>query len=435
VLVECGRVEVRHRLLPARAVVYYVLGLALFSTSSYEEVIRMLVSGHSWASGWSHEWSIPTKAALFQARRRLGSEPLRALYDKAAVPLANPQVAGDFYRSWRLMGIDGLCLDLADTEANVEWFGRPPSSRGGGRGGAFPQVRVLGLAECGSHAIIDAAIGTYSQGEQTLAESVLRSLKPGMLLLADRGFFSYTLWDESRATGADLLWRLKSNAVLPVEKRYSDGSFASYIYPGTKARRNHNRPDRGPCRRVHPAGGRHRGRVAGSDLPAADHHYRPPGRSRVRSRPALRTTVGDRNRLRRTQDPSTQPRARPAVEDAGRSSNSGSVRIPVRALRDTVVDAFGGNKLRARPGQIVIHPLAPGRSAHHRQPPGFFPLTPSTTPTDASPPRSSTNCCLLDAPVPTHAWSNERCPSTRSNTPTTGRLPSSSTGPSSATLK
>lgn len=199
----------------------------------------MLVSGHSWASGWSREWSIPTKAALFQARKRLGSEPLRVLYDTAAVPLADPQVTGDFYRSWRLMSIDGLCLDVADTDANVERFGRPPSSRGGGRGGAFPQVRVLGLAECGSHAIVDAAIGAYRHGEQTLAESVLRSLTPGMLLLADRGFFSYTLWDKSRATGADLLWRLKSNAVLPVETRYSDGSFASHVYPGTKARRNH----------------------------------------------------------------------------------------------------------------------------------------------------------------------------------------------------
>ena len=239
VLAECGRVERRHRLLPARAMVYYVLGLALFSTSSYEEVMRMLVSGHSWASGWSREWSVPTKAALFQARRRLGSEPLRMLYEKAAVSLANPQVTGDFYGSWQLMSIDGLCLDLADTEANVEWFGRPPSSRGGGRGGAFPQVRVLGLAECGSHAIVDAALGAYRQGEQSLAESVLRSLKPGMLLLADRGFFSYPLWDKARATGADLLWRLKSNAVLPVEKRHDDGSFASRIYPGTKARRNH----------------------------------------------------------------------------------------------------------------------------------------------------------------------------------------------------
>jgi hypothetical protein len=218
VLAECGRVEVRHRLLPARVVVYYVLGLALFSTCSYEEVMRMLVAGLSWASGWSQEWSVPTKAALFQARKRLGSEPLRALFDKAVVPLADPQVAGDFYRSWRLMSIDGLCLDVPDTDANGERFGRPASSRGQGDGGAFPQVRVLGLAECGSHAIIDAALGAYRQGEQSLAESVLRSLLPGMLLLADRGFFSYALWSKARSTGADLLWRMRSNAVLPVQR-------------------------------------------------------------------------------------------------------------------------------------------------------------------------------------------------------------------------
>jgi hypothetical protein len=239
ILEQCGRLERRHRLLPARVVVYYVLGLALFSSSSYEEVMRMLVSGHSWASGWAQEWTVPTKAALFQARKRLGPEPLETLYSRVAEPLADAGVAGDFYRSWHLVSIDGLCLDLPDTPSNVERFGRPPSSRGDGRGGAFPQIRVLGLAECGSHAIIDAALGPYRTGEQSLAEQVLRSAHPGMLMLADRGFFSYPLWDKARATGADLLWRLKSNAVLPVEKRHPDGSFASHVYPGTKARRNH----------------------------------------------------------------------------------------------------------------------------------------------------------------------------------------------------
>lgn len=238
VLIECGRVERRNRLLPARVVVYYVLALALFASDSYEEVMRKLVAGLHWASGWSHEWSIPTKAALFQARKRLGSEVLRVLYERVAVPLADPQVPGSFYRSWQLMSIDGLTLDVPDCEANVEHFGRPPSSRGDGRGGAFPQVRVLGLAECGSHAIVDAELGTYRQGEQTLAESIARSLRPGMLLLADRGFFSYRLWDLYRSAGADLVWRMKTNAVLPVEKRYSDGSFASHVYPGTTARRN-----------------------------------------------------------------------------------------------------------------------------------------------------------------------------------------------------
>lgn len=239
VLAECGRGEKRHRLLPARVVVYYVLGLALFSTSSYEEVIRMLVAGHSWASGWSQQWSVPTKAALFQARKRLGPEPLRALFDKAVVPLTAPQTAGGFYRSWRLMSVDGLCLDTADTEANEARFGRPGSSRGERRGGAFPQVRVLGLAERGSKAILDAAVGSYRQGEQALAEQVLRSLRPGMLVSADGGFFSYPLWAKAAGTGADLLWRITSSAVvLPVEKCYRDGSFASRIYPGTTARRN-----------------------------------------------------------------------------------------------------------------------------------------------------------------------------------------------------
>ena len=46
------------------------------------------------------------------------------------------------------------------------------------------------------------------------------------------------MWDKARATGADLLWRINSNAVLPIENPYSDGSFASHVYPGTKARRN-----------------------------------------------------------------------------------------------------------------------------------------------------------------------------------------------------
>ena len=238
VLAECGRLERRHRLLSARVVVYYVLGLALFSSCSYEEVMRMLVSGHSWAQGWAQEWTVPTKAALFQARKRLGPIPLQQLYTRIAQPLAAAGSPGDFYRSWHVLSMDGLCLDLPDTQENVERFGRPPSSRGDGRGGAFPQIRVLGLAECGSRAIIDAALGSYKTGEQTLAEDILRSLKPGHLLLADRGFFSYTLWKRAAATGADLLWRIKSNAVLPVETRYPDGSFASHIYPGTTARRN-----------------------------------------------------------------------------------------------------------------------------------------------------------------------------------------------------
>ena len=236
VVADAGRTEQRHRLLPARVVVYYVLGLALFSQCAYEEVMRILVEGMSWSDGWATQWNVPTKAALFKARQRLGPEPLEALYRTTAVPLATKRTRGAYYRNWRLMSIDGTCLDVADTPENEKSFGRPGSKRPDSAG-AFPQIRVVGLAECGTHAIVDAAIGAYSDGEHTLAPKVLPSLGPDMLMLADRGFFSYTLWRDAHKTGADLLWRTKRNHVLPVERRFGDGSFLSKVFPSQEDRR------------------------------------------------------------------------------------------------------------------------------------------------------------------------------------------------------
>lgn len=237
IVTESGRTEKRHRLLPARVVVYYVLGLALFSDASYEEVMRMLVEGLSWAGDWAKSWNVPTKAALFKARMRLGPDPLRELFAQSATPLATKKTKGAWFKGRRLMSIDGTCLDIADSEANVEAFGRPGSARED-RVSGFPQVRVVGLAECATHAIVDAVIGKYSESEQRLAVSLMEALAPDMLLLADRGFFSFALWEKARATGADLLWRTKSSHVLEVQRRLSDGSFLSVIYPSTKDRRH-----------------------------------------------------------------------------------------------------------------------------------------------------------------------------------------------------
>lgn len=237
VIAETGKLEQRQRLLPARVVVYYVLGLALFNNCAYEEVIRMLVEGLSWSEGWATTWNVPTKAALFKARSRLGPEPLELLYRSTATPMATKRTKGAWYKTWRLMAIDGTCLDLADTEANDAEFGRPGSEREASTG-AFPQLRVVGLAECGTHAIVDVALGGCRDAEQHLAPGVFSSLAPGMLLLADRGFFSYALWESAQLSGADLLWRTKSNHVLEVKHRFADGSFLSEIYPSQKDRRH-----------------------------------------------------------------------------------------------------------------------------------------------------------------------------------------------------
>jgi transposase IS4-like protein/DDE family transposase len=229
VVAGAGRTEVRSRLLPARVVVYYVLALALFAQASYEEVMRNLVEGLSWATGWSRAWKVPTKAALFKARQRLGAEPLEALFKAVATPLATPSTKGAWYRQWRTMSLDGTCVDVADTPANDAAFGRPGTGRGSGVG-AFPQLRLVGLAECGTHALVDVAVAGRRTGERALAGEVLGSLTSGMIVLADRGFYSFALWNEARLSGADLLWRTSSTHNLPVEERFADGSYRSRVF-------------------------------------------------------------------------------------------------------------------------------------------------------------------------------------------------------------
>ena len=243
VVAEAGRGERRQRLLPARVVVYYVLGLALYSSSSYEEVMRMLVEGLSWQSGWQRPWSVPTKGALAQARSRLGPEPLRALFEQVAVPLAQPGSEGAFYRDLRLVSIDGTCLDLADTPASEQKFGRPGSARGQKRS-AFPQLRLVGLGECGTHALFAVQIGPLADDERALTGRLLGALAPGMLCLADRGFYSFELWNQAAATGAQLLWRTKQNHRLAVEERLADGSYLSQLHASDDRRREHGVPVR-----------------------------------------------------------------------------------------------------------------------------------------------------------------------------------------------
>ncbi len=227
VLAETGRAEQRSRLLPARLVVYYVMAMALFSQASYEEVMRNLTEGLAWADGWRRGPQVPSKSAIFQARARLGVPPLQVLFDRACVALGTPDTPGAFYRGWRLVSIDGTTLDIADTAANAAVFGRAGTGRG--EGSAFPQLRLVALGECGTHAIIAAAMASYDVGEVSLAKQLVDALGPGMLCLADRGFTAHPLFTAAAASGADLLWRAKGNAVLPVLERFPDGSFRSEL--------------------------------------------------------------------------------------------------------------------------------------------------------------------------------------------------------------
>jgi len=229
-----GRTEQRSRLLPARMVVYYVMALALFASEGYEEVMRRLVQGLAWTARWRGTWRVPSSPAISKARSRLGPEVLAALFDRACVPVARPGTPGAFYRSWRLVAVDGSTLDVPDEADNARRFGKPSNDQGQG---ALPQVRLLALAECGTHAVFAAAMAGIATGEQALLRRLLGKVGAGMLVMADRNFLGYDLWAAAAATGADLLWRAKSDTRLPVVTELPDGSYLSYLVaPGTRGR-------------------------------------------------------------------------------------------------------------------------------------------------------------------------------------------------------
>jgi hypothetical protein len=235
ILHETGRESIRQRQLPAHVVFYYVIALALFSQVSYGEVLRCLVEGLGWLGDSSLQRIRRTgRSAISMARTRLGAEPLRRMVETAIMPIADRETRGAWYRDWRLVSIDGTTLDLADTVANEEAFGRPGASRGKS---AFPQLRMVSLVENGTHVLFGTEWGRYRTSENALAAGALSHLEAGMLCLADRGFFGYALWKKAAATGADLLWRVKKNANLPCDRRLADGSYLSRIYASAKDRR------------------------------------------------------------------------------------------------------------------------------------------------------------------------------------------------------
>ena len=178
---------------------------------------------------------IPTRSALCQARRRLGIAPLRVLFSRVVRSLVDDQTPGATMGGFRWMAIDGTRLNVPDTPANEKAFGRP---RGGRGEGAFPQLHKVSLVELGSRAELAFQVKPGRRNEAVIAHALVRHLRPDMLLLADREFYSFALWNRCVTRGCQLLWRLRSNIVPTPIQVLDDGSFLAKIYAAPHDRRD-----------------------------------------------------------------------------------------------------------------------------------------------------------------------------------------------------
>jgi hypothetical protein len=217
---ETRKTQARVRDLPARVVVYLLLAGCLFTDLGYGQVWHRLVAGLNGLAV-----ATPTAAALTHARRRLGAAPLRALFDLLRGPAATTATGGVRWRGLLVTAIDGTTMTVADTAANLGVF----TKQAGGNGGSgYPLLRLLAVVCCGTRTVIDATFGSALTGETSYAPPLLtRSLRTGMIVLADRNFAAQKIITAITSTGAHLLIRCKANRKLPALHRHTDGSYLS----------------------------------------------------------------------------------------------------------------------------------------------------------------------------------------------------------------
>ena len=148
--------------------------------SVHPTVLPSRVADLRFLRNWEFEWKIPTTSAISKARARLGEEPLKRLYERIAVPMGGPGIPGARLGQWRVMAVDGVVIDVPDTPENESEFGRTGPAD---KKGPFPQVRIVGLGECGTHAIVGARLGPVTTHEQPLAAELTDEFDATMLVL------------------------------------------------------------------------------------------------------------------------------------------------------------------------------------------------------------------------------------------------------------
>ncbi|MBL7633567.1 IS4 family transposase [Frankia sp. CN6] len=212
--------------LPPHVTSYLTLGMCLFPDDDYAEVAAKVTGSLDRFGCWDAAWAPPSASGITQARKRLGRAVLGEVFERVAGQVATMSTRGAWLRGRLLLAVDGFDVDVPDTEQNAAEFGYAGT---GEKRSAFPKLRVVALAECGTHAFRAAEIGGYSAGEKTLARGLLMRLRRDEVLTADRGFYSFDNWTLAAGTGADLIWRAPTGLGLPVVKVLADGTFLTVL--------------------------------------------------------------------------------------------------------------------------------------------------------------------------------------------------------------
>jgi hypothetical protein len=165
-----------------------------------------------------------TKSAFSQARQKLKHTAFIEL-NQVQVEHFYTHFAIERWLGYRLLGMDGSLIDLPNNAATREAFGH----WGSRHGTATAKARASQLFDVLNHLTIDGILASKAQGERLLAKQHLAQVRPGDLLLLDRGYPAFWLFLAILASGADFCARLEIHKWLAAQALIASGEYDQVV--------------------------------------------------------------------------------------------------------------------------------------------------------------------------------------------------------------
>lgn len=218
-LILTGTATIRRRRLPAEAVIWLLIGMALMRNESIERVAAFLGIALPSTTG-----ELVARSALTQARQRLGAAPLEYIFTATGAEWSARSADAHRWKGLALYAMDGVALRVPDSKENWNAFGGQVGN-GKRAGSAYPTVRAVALMVVRSHLIAALRFGPYKTGEVTLAREIWPEVPDDSLTIVDRNFVVAGDLTHLHSCGSNRQWltRAKSTVQLRTIEKLGKG--------------------------------------------------------------------------------------------------------------------------------------------------------------------------------------------------------------------
>lgn len=221
-LAATGTATLRRRRLPAEQVIWLVIGMAMRRDRPIHEMASRLELVLPDRNGDTDVSS----GTVVQARKKVGEEPVRWLFERTAHTWAHDRARDDEWRGLSLYAVDGTTLRVPDSDENREYFGLAKGDRGDS---GYPLVKMAALMAVRSHLIAAAHFTPYATSELSCAQELWEEIPDRSLVILDRLYLSAKILLGIQEGGSERHWLVRTKTTTKWTVLESFGRFDKLV--------------------------------------------------------------------------------------------------------------------------------------------------------------------------------------------------------------